>query len=126
MTLEQVNKLTEEEVRVKVAELRGWTKCHRSKHDDVLRDAWTPVLFGCPGGDETSTTRLPDYPQDLNAIHEATIWLTWLFMDEFAEFLSLVVGDNGVELTALSVNATAMQRCKAFILTLSDGGAHNE
>ena len=54
MTREEVNAMTDDELRVKAAELMGWTKISNEN------------FYGCPPGWE-STLQIPDYIFDMAA-----------------------------------------------------------
>jgi hypothetical protein len=119
MTLEQVKALTDEELRIKVAELLGWVKVpHRSRpltgkefSIDSQGIAWTSI-----------DPEMLDYPKDLNACHEMEETL----IDEQKRFLyevtlhSLNVSHElGISVWE-TVHASARQRCEAFVLTMCE------
>jgi hypothetical protein len=130
--------MTPDEMRIAVAEACGWTEV-----------AWEEsgigvYLFGYPPGTvkpETSSidfaglvmtlgrkakTHAPDYPADLNAMHEAEKVLTNEQFDRYRVDLWTVVGNQDfafegcAPLTAVRcfISATAAQRCEAFLRTL--------
>ena len=89
--------MTNEEMRIKIAEACGWQPDKRGL-------GWLSS-HGC-------YDPLPDYLNDLNAMHEAEKVLTnkqwWLFV----EFLTEIRG-GGV---ALCISATPLQRAEAFLI----------
>jgi len=101
MTQEELNKLTPEEKRVKIAEYCGWRLCRPWEADPERR------LFAYPN-------RLPDYLNDLNAMQEPWECLGWEEKNECIEFLKDIVEEADCE----SYFATAAQRADAFLLTL--------
>jgi hypothetical protein len=90
-----------EQQRIAIAEACGFAKDWDFKRAQPCR-GWC-------------VTSLPDYLNDLNAMHEAENVLTneqwWLFV----EFLTEIRG-GGV---ALCISATAAQRAEAFLKTLN-------
>lgn len=94
MTREQWAKLTPEKQRIKVAVLCGW---------DVA--------------EYTFLTGVPDYLNDLNAMHEAEKLLTpsnmiALYAKELDDIIATTEGNRPLW------NATAAQRAEAFALTM--------
>lgn len=117
-----VSKLSDEELRVRVAKLCGYKKRTTPEtyefmwapgHISVLADGWWEDPKGCVMGEKC----LPDYPADLNAMHEAERALIFgprlehsdrVFL--FSNYLTGVVHPNCF--------ASARQRAEAFVLTL--------
>jgi len=131
MTREEWSKLDLEERRIKVATLCGWRRTYVydntffgtqvekwvNTHDDQL------ILF----------SELPDYLNDLNAMHEAEKLLkycndpnckndmcgkgTW---GMYTRMLDEIVNENSEKCGSWGVSycATASQRAEAFILTM--------
>lgn len=105
--------LTEEELRIWIAERCGWTEMGLNMLG----------LWGYPADKRNidDFRKVPDYTRDLNAMHEA--WLT-LTRDERSDFemelhhlipvtvriWTSTCGDLNPEIT----NATALQRARAF------------
>ena len=97
--------MSEREINIAIAEARGWTD--------------TPIVDGKYGQAD-----VPDYCNDLNAMHEAeqTLWrMDWRFRDEFIDHLARVINpihgyrmQEGIDL----LDATAKQRAEAFLRTL--------
>ena len=82
-----------EQQRIAIAEACGWKTGYRDP------EAWHP---------------LPDYLNDLNAMHEAEKTLTDKAHEEFRLNLYDVIGDD----SRLIVSSTAAQRAEAFLLTI--------
>jgi hypothetical protein len=102
MTIEELAKLSDEELRFKCAELCGWTRLNWNtwEHKDSRMSVWP-------------TTSVPNYPADLNAMHEAEKMLAkpseWI---GYISFLEPLADSNGA---GFIVHVTARQRCIAFI-----------
>lgn len=128
MTLEQIQALTDDEIRVRVAELMGWqVKATRGKYDLVVIDpngfevAWGNLRGRTP--DELRldfSHNLPNYPADLNACHEFERTMN---EDECAAYQQQI--DNPWGMTqddypaqAYWFHATARARCEAFLAVM--------
>lgn len=112
--------MTDEEINRAIAEACGWTGI-RMHFNDTLQCEW---LMGCPPNPHVEVA-LPNYCQDLNAMHEA-----WRSLEtrrkriEFSVYLRVkVVADGGhqtsfnEDIVACVENATARQRAEAFLRT---------
>jgi len=105
-----------EQQRIAIAEACGW-KWER---------LWTGELHGKPVGEQGPFCEVPDYLNDLNAMHEAMAHLEPEQVDQFAAELSGIVLENRKkywwDLTSNEVghvaNATAAQRAEAFLRTI--------
>lgn len=109
MTHEEWVKLTPEQQRIKVAELCGWSDCYIESSDQ-----W--VWGQSPSGDWHV---VPDYLQDLNAMHEAEANIGTNPNDEKWDRYT----DNLFILTMPNEHlyrATAAQRAEAFVLTMTE------
>lgn len=120
MTPEELSKLTPEQKRIKIAEAQGFvaeSDPYYSDHKAWLKDS---ERFG--------TCDLPDYLNDLNAMHEVEMSLSvrqhytfrallWELTDQSQD--RSWVGVNGEEHNRRYVSATAAQRADAFLLTVS-------
>jgi len=112
MTRKQWAKLTPEEKRVKVAELCGWTWKWRVVdyiRSEPFRDWTSPEgkylgLVGPP---------IPDYLNDLNAMHEAVKELRY---HQLVDYCNKLIELTGSEVGA--IESTAAQRAEAFVLTM--------
>jgi hypothetical protein len=109
---------------IAIAEACGWTQCVYVESIGLAK--------GVPGNNkpsygtyENGMAQLPDYLNDLNAMHEAeqTLWQKdWEsrhdFVDKLARILSPVHGywqQSGLDL----LDATAAQRAEAFLRTIN-------
>jgi hypothetical protein len=111
--------MTPEQQQIATAEACGWTEIMVSP-GFACRDQ-----NAFPKGKKDGTfNKLPDYPNDLNAMHEAeqALWRKdWnarhTFIDHLARIINPIHGyrdQTGVDL----VDATAAQRAEAFLRTL--------
>lgn len=125
MTADEVAALSNEELRVKVAELCGW----------VLKN-WPGTSMGWrfyhEGNDEwLLPEQLPDYARDLNAIHEADGALAGYARALFDDTLLSVCNPNHDRLArdwlpeevAAALHANVRQRAIAFILTMQSANS---
>lgn len=131
MTLEQVKVLTDEELRIKVAELLGW-QCIVSEE---ISDGMDLVGFSPDGTFDTAVNAgeyrgygslgyrfvLPNFTKDLNECHEMEKAL-WSAPDRWLKYVDLLQTRKDYENGAACawVSATARQRCEAFILTIGE------
>lgn len=116
MNIKEVQALSDEALRIKVAELCGFRDIHPI--DNALCDdaqIWT--LVGLPHNDSPGgpwvfgDNPVPDYPNDLNAMHEAEDMLNAGQINHYESNL-MRLG------CARLLVATARQRCEAFVLTM--------
>jgi hypothetical protein len=112
--------MTQEQQRIAIAEWCGWTDCKiRSWWKEC---AYEPTLTGYDGKGEGSK-EIPDFLNNLNAIHEAESNLSnndW--DDKFYHWIGYVVsGGQTEQLWAYRkaiVHATAAQRAEALLRTI--------
>ena len=116
--------MSPEAQRIAIAEACGWTKCRLA-----IKGAGAPERgkspYGVPPrrGYEVS---LPNYTQDLNAMHEAEKVLVndqrINFIDNLLDVLGLNLGPGGWDMDFDSVwqitHATVPQRAEAFLRTI--------
>ena len=121
MTHEEWIKLTPDEQRIKVAELCGWVA-----HIDDFDKECVCVWWSNPLGNKAvapGVGHLPDYLNDLNAMHEAEslfvqhdgcVWGDdWeRYCKELSKICTLAEPANCL------MRATAAQRAEAFVLTM--------
>jgi hypothetical protein len=117
--------MTKEEQRIAIGEWMGWTwqgdKSWEKCSDWYYCDWYYWSLNGVG-----TYLRLPNYPEDLNAIHEAVFKLSLLAKVEYSVQLRIVVSRFHVGWETLSPlmknyyaeNAAAPQRSEAFCRTL--------
>ena len=95
--------MTDEQMRIKIAEACGWKRLGNGLY----------AKDGFHGRKVESD--LPDYLNDLNAMHEAEKVLT---RSQQSYFLRSLVMAHGFYDMWLSIHTTARQRAEAFIRTL--------
>ncbi len=111
--------MSPEQQRIKIAEACGWKRrdyvnCHGVTVQDWVKE--NEVIYG--------TENLPDYLNDLNAMHEAEKVLNREQIHKYLDELEhLVARDQKFLPTVawlnwLSLHATAVQRAEAFLKTL--------
>jgi hypothetical protein len=112
--------MSDEQINIAIAEACGWTKCEHVASINLTKGippANNPPKYGTY---ENGMAQLPDYLNDLNAMHSAEKALTEHQWDEYERVLRLVCDGcsyyegAGKEL----LNATAAQRAEAFLRTL--------
>ena len=103
-----------ESQRIAIAEACGWTECHpATKTPHGFFEAYGRKKLPCGSRKDE---RLPDYLNDLNAMHEAEKMLT---DEQWTDYY-----DNLLDTTKPSfvlrdiTHATAAQRAEAFLRTL--------
>ena len=114
MTSTEYDKLTEEEKRIKVAELDGWER-NTSIYSIGLDGKWPWINTLHDFVPLYNDWDLPDYPEDLNAMHEAVTNLT---LRQKIHYRNVLIGITG-GMNWDSIDATARQRAKAFVLTMT-------
>jgi hypothetical protein len=104
MNLKQVHNMSNDELRIKVAELCG--ECG-------IREDGKPYDLGLDATTELAMSKLPDFIYDLNTMHEAeNDFLT-------TPQLRIQYRDNLFECGVFALwNATARQKAEAFVLTM--------
>lgn len=119
MTGEQLSKLSLEEKRVKIAEACGWKPFtgDKSRFHEHLRNEpmWMNDGQTTPEGwDQHTLGDLPDYLNDLNAMHEAEKTAVGnKLAGEYDSNLRRIFGAR-----SWTWHATAAQRADAFLLTV--------
>jgi hypothetical protein len=96
--------MTEEQQRIAIAEACGWTpvQCRNCK----------PSVCTCDT-DKPNPNTPPDYLNDLNAIHDATMILGIQQLCEMADWLHQITGFH-----TRIFHAPAAQRAEAFLRTI--------
>jgi hypothetical protein len=117
MTSEDYDKLTDEEKRIKIARLHGWKYRYGKTYG---RKMW---FFGRKiNGAIEHWSLLPDYLNDLNAMHKAeTERIIGNVVMKICYMANLSMVRNTYEGVQLHFCATARQRAKAFVLTMTEG-----
>ena len=99
--------MTPEQQRIAIAEACGWQ--WKSRMKDSIR-VWSKpplmVYYDCG---------LPDYLNDLNAMHEVEKTLNATLLNSYRRLLYLVVLDDQVNTSNEPAWATAAQRAEAFL-----------
>lgn len=98
-----------DKLRIKVAELCGLKDIHYLDN--------TSWVYGYRNGQrgEEWQDDLPNYPNDLNAMHKAEKTMT----DEQRTHYRVILTQNGVDDNFDPLCATAMQRAEAFVKTFN-------
>lgn len=109
--------MTPEEQRIALAEWAGWKYSPAAnssiKHEAIM--AWYR-----PGNSPWHLEQLPDYLNDLNAVHELEMKLTDEEFDKFRWVLwDLVKRGSVKEWERAQLSSTAAQRCEALLKTLN-------
>jgi len=82
-TLSQLGEMTDEELRVRLAELRGYKRVMVEERNEIGK----PFMFAywqTPDGNHIRQHQLPNYPKDANAVAEVRKGLS---SDQFKSFL---------------------------------------
>jgi hypothetical protein len=93
---------------IAIAEACGW-KWER---------LWTVELHGKPVGEQGPFREVPDYLNDLNAMHEAEQTLNQNLAAEYARMLTSTAWQSE-QPTFAPMTATAAQRAEAFLRTIN-------
>jgi len=106
--------MTDEQINAAIAEACGWTDI------DGLS---AKGLMGKPPKKLCSFNYLPNYCNDLNAMHEAeeTVFKNSILWVDFMEHLCTATGavnTSMVDAMVIIIRATARQRAEAFLRTL--------
>ena len=127
MTLEQIKQLSDDEIRIKVAELLGWQCVTEEETSDGIDWAgFSPdgtLNSGVNAGEYRGYGScgyrfvLPNYPHDLNACAAMEDTLDDSQKDSFEYLLGIVIGPGRERWRWHLLHATARQRCEAFIVT---------
>jgi len=107
--------MTNEQQQIAIAQACGWTLIEKSYGDDLTTVGVAP--------DSRVRTQLPDYLNDLNAMHEAVMSQNWPLSGRITyrrNLQDIVSRDKGVDNLihyGECINATAAQRAEAFLRT---------
>jgi hypothetical protein len=116
MTSEDYDKLTDDEKRIKIARLHGYYK-QIVDHGE----GYTPYSAWFKDGlghHLRHDSQLPNYLEDLNACHE---FENANITHELSERYNRILFDTCTFEGWHPERATAKQRCKAFVLTMTEG-----
>ena len=124
MTRDEVMAMTDEELRIKAAELRGWEYYCRASditgHDDRGLCGNPPGGWTDANGErEDCLYELPDYPNDIAAAWELTKFehKTWSFL---ARLLDERPGHDRYMIYNVMLKTTPQEIVRAFILAMAD------
>jgi hypothetical protein len=113
-------KTHDDKINRAMAEVAGWTDCHRPLAANVHEPITERVLCGIPPGSQIHKP-LPNYLADLNAVHEVEMQLRGtddqhyndpIIYRRWKEYQHYILESYGV-------CATARQRCEAILKTLN-------
>lgn len=130
--------LTDDEIRVRIAKACGWTTCFSQRYGNQCTQLLKPdgsilswndgvcTLFDWLEIDYTDGQHIPDYLNDLNAMHVAEKTLTKEQRKAWILALAKVLYEEhpGDELNLVS--ATARQRALAFLAILPEPESSSE
>lgn len=107
-----MERMTPEQQRIAIAEACGWTDFSSAPYEGAIQYGRRP--FSC-----SDSWVLPDYLNDLNAMHEAVKSLPQNLKPRYFACLCTVAG-AAISLNGYSeaTEATAAQRARAFLETL--------
>jgi hypothetical protein len=107
--------MSDEQINIAIAEVCGW----------IIIKACDGSLIGKPKNEQGPMDEIPDYCNDLNAMHEAEKILSDESHADYACELVKTIRRNGEWFE--SVSATAAQRAEAFLKTINkwEGGSHD-
>lgn len=137
MTIEEVKNLSDEELRIKVAELLGFENCGRYSQDGHIDEDGVFIAEGPIEENKYAIltgklldlkvrSAIPDYPKDLNAMREVEDDMLngssgWRMEEEYLTNLGKVIYGAKANRNDWSYNsmvfATARQRAEAFVLS---------
>jgi hypothetical protein len=103
--------MTDQEINVATADICGWKRA--GAHLDY---GWQSPHWHGPKGE--CQLVLPDYANDLNAMHEAVMSLPADLRVSFNHQLMNMLQPNDPYALDRTINATARQRAEAFLRTL--------
>jgi hypothetical protein len=106
--------MNNEQINIAIAEACGWRIAERVS-PEAKEDA--TACWIRPNGDEWQEESLPDYCNDLNAMHEAEKTLNYIRAAEYARILTSIAWQSEQPVFA-PMTATARERAEAFWRTL--------
>jgi hypothetical protein len=122
--IEDTNKMSDQEINHKIAEFCGWTNIEEeyipSECDSKYKSR---ALYGNKLINTFITRKqIPNYTDDLNAIHRAENVLLNMG-DEWGVYcdylMDLIVGEEGYQAGELLIHASAKKRSLAFLTTIT-------
>jgi hypothetical protein len=106
-----IEPMTDEQINIAIAEWLGYKFVS-------LCNATTPAEF-LEGTLNGESQKVPNYVNDLNAMHSAEDTLTPDQLTEYCNRLSAPVSAVGIPHKSKAIRATARQRAEAFLRTLN-------
>ena len=111
--------MNKEKQKIAIAEACGWSNLQDSDYKPFGK---AQLVGRHPGGSEQNLLRVPDYLNNLNAMHEAEETMTDQKKRDFTSFLQEIVDLDCTwhtldELFKIA-HATAAQRAEAFLRTI--------
>lgn len=103
--------MTPEQQRIAISEACGWTEIEPCTCCDGVSRGYTPT----PGAHKK---HLPDYCNDLNAMHDAEKVLTPEQLVDYCAFRLRATTGEGCVTDYKMIRATASQRAEAFLRTI--------
>lgn len=103
--------------QIAIAEARGWTYV-RSVADRNPDNDRMSYLAGSLRSNKWDEWEVPDYPNDLNAMHDAEKMLTDDQLIDYAEWLGVCFDENPSKACVVLLRANATQRAEAFLRTI--------
>ena len=103
--------MTPEQQRIAIAQACGWT--------DIKPHSWHPRKGELWGSRKVIRNMIPDYLNDLNAMHDAEKILDANQWDSYRKNLAREWTTNDDDGMWAAINTTAAQRAEAFLKTLN-------
>ena len=127
MTGESYDRLSDDEKRIKVADLHGWRLPYVDQPPAKPFHYISRLAPGHKWGEPFHEGPLPDYLNDLNACHEMEQLIykakrvddRECGMIDYCDAVGAIVSASGAYRQQQAVHATAADRCKAFVLTMT-------
>jgi hypothetical protein len=118
MKLNEIKNLTNDELRLRVALCDSWIRHVRPEYNDFTKDGYEPPSKYAPRYTNSGVQEfwaIPEYPTDLNAMHEAEKRMTQPQAQEYVDQLDRMCRDVTSQDNVFS---TARQRAEAFVLIM--------
>lgn len=115
MTTQTKEAMSDNEIRIAIAEACGWSKVQHRDNGDIIGLPAKDYPKPCHIGGSNDWAFVPDYPNDLNAMHEAEKTLTGAECLKYAEEVNLATKCFKHITPVIMIFATARQRAEAFL-----------
>lgn len=103
--------MKDQQINAAIAELCGWKCAATNKHESLM--CWVR-----PGNSDWQLEQLPDYCNDLNAMHKAIMDFDNETIAYIDRRLTILFGPEENYVLHKIINATARQRAEAFLRAL--------